>query len=164
MKTPLNDLAKDWLYGKSDLIGIEIGSLSGESAEIFLKSNAFKTFYCIDPWFDYWKTEDYIRAEKNFDNRFSNNSIIKKVKMKSSEAILVLDVDKIDFLYIDGNHDYEYVKSDLRHYFPLVKHGGIVAGHDWENRWRGVTKAVLEFFGKPPMKKYEDSSWMYIKD
>ena len=47
---PLNQLVNDFLVGKNNLIGIEIGSYRGESTEIFLKSNAFKKLYCIDPW------------------------------------------------------------------------------------------------------------------
>ena len=44
---PLNLLVNDYLIGKSNLIGIEIGSFAGESAEIFLSSNAFGFIYLI---------------------------------------------------------------------------------------------------------------------
>jgi hypothetical protein len=33
-----------------------------------------------------------------------------------------------DWIYIDGNHLYEFVKQDLESYFPKIKSGGIVAG------------------------------------
>lgn len=36
----------------------------------------------------------------------------------------------IDFLFIDGDHSYEGVKSDFQLYSPLVRDGGIVAFHD----------------------------------
>lgn len=42
----------------------------------------------------------------------------------------VLDGDKIDLLFIDGDHSYEGVKSDFDMYAPLVKDGGIIAFHD----------------------------------
>jgi cephalosporin hydroxylase len=38
--------------------------------------------------------------------------------------------NKIDFLFIDGDHSYQAVLSDWLLYFPLVKQGGIVAFHD----------------------------------
>ena len=70
-----------------------------------------------------------------------------------------------DFLYIDGNHRYEAVKSDLINYYPRVKKGGIISGHDYEFEGTpDVKKAVDEFFKKPPLKKYADHSWLYIKE
>lgn len=36
----------------------------------------------------------------------------------------------LDFLFIDGDHSYEGVKSDYRNYRPLVKPGGFIAFHD----------------------------------
>jgi len=42
----------------------------------------------------------------------------------------ILNNDKIDFLYIDGDHTYEGVKSDFKMYSDFVADGGIVAFHD----------------------------------
>ena len=36
-----------------------------------------------------------------------------------------------DFIYIDGDHSYKGAKSDLINYFPKVRQGGIIAGHDY---------------------------------
>lgn len=53
-----------------------------------------------------------------------------------------------DWIYIDGNHLYEFVKQDLERYLPKVKVGGFITGDDygspgwWDN---GVQKAVDEF-------------------
>jgi predicted O-methyltransferase YrrM len=38
--------------------------------------------------------------------------------------------EKLDFLFIDGDHTYEGVKKDFEMYSPLVRGGGIVAFHD----------------------------------
>lgn len=43
---------------------------------------------------------------------------------------LILDDRKVDFLFIDGDHDYEGVKMDFEMYAPLVREKGIVAFHD----------------------------------
>ena len=57
-----------------------------------------------------------------------------------------------DFVYLDAAHDYESVVDDLAAWWPKVKSGGILSGHDYfpDNRvWRGkevgVWKAVNEF-------------------
>ncbi len=51
--------------------------------------------------------------------------------------------EKLDFVYIDGNHEYESVKKDINNYYPLLKENGLLAGHDFD--WKGVTRAVTEF-------------------
>jgi len=42
----------------------------------------------------------------------------------------ILRDDKVDFLFIDGDHSYEGVKKDFEMYSPLVRKGGIIAFHD----------------------------------
>jgi cephalosporin hydroxylase len=42
----------------------------------------------------------------------------------------ILDGQKVDFLFIDGDHTYNGVKQDFEMYSPLVKEGGIIAFHD----------------------------------
>lgn len=165
----LNDLINDYLKGKQDLIGIQIGSYRGQSTQMFLKSGAFKKLYCIDPWLpdydpnDEAATKEIVLAEQDFDRRFNGNEIIRKIKAKSTDVVNLFDNESIDFIYIDGCHTYEAVKEDLNNYYPKVKNGGIVAGHDWHKNWLGVVKAVSQYFGKSPRKIYLDTSWVYIK-
>ena len=161
----------DWLIGKKDLIGLQIGSYRGESTEMFVKSNAFKIFYCIDPWEpgydpkDLASTPEIVLAEQDFDRRFKNNEIIKKIKMKSTDAINLFQDLSLDFIYIDGCHQYEAVKEDLKNYFPKVKLNGMVCGHDYNYApFPGVTQAVNEFFNKTPLKVYPEGSWIHIKN
>lgn len=170
---PLNQFVNDFLVGKSNLIGIEIGSYRGESTEIFLKSNAFQKLYCIDPWEpgydikDLAASKEIILAEKEFDEKFKNNDIIIKIKQKSSNAFTLFENESIDFIYIDGNHQYEFVKNDLNNFFCKIKNNGIISGHDYHIKcdgWLGVKKAVDEFFKKEPLKIYEDCSWVFIKN
>jgi predicted O-methyltransferase YrrM len=171
----LYDLVKDYLLDKTNLVGIEIGSFAGASAEIFLKSNAFKTLYCIDPWEKNFDPNDMSTsngletAERKFDEKFKDNKIIVKVKMKSVDALNMFENDSIDFIYIDGNHQYDFVKQDIENYFSKIKPGGIIAGHDYDVHQRiphikGVKIAVDEFFKQPPLNVYSDNSWVYIKD
>ena len=53
----------------------------------------------------------------------------------------------LDLLFIDALHDYESVRDDISYWQPKVKHGGIICGHDYENRrFPGVKQAVHEVF------------------
>jgi hypothetical protein len=54
--------------------------------------------------------------------------------------------DSLDFVYIDANHAYEYVYADLRAWYPKVRIGGVLAGHDiFTQSCPDVTSAVVEF-------------------
>lgn len=51
----------------------------------------------------------------------------------------------IGLLWIDGAHDYESVKADIRRFTPLVARGGYVVIDDFRARSPGVDAAVREF-------------------
>ena len=62
-----------------------------------------------------------------------------------------------DLVFIDANHSYEAVKADIEAWGPLVKEGGILCGHDWDEHgasWPGVHKAVVELLGWPAFKEH----------
>lgn len=54
----------------------------------------------------------------------------------------ILTSNKLDFLFIDGDHSYEGVKKDFEMYSPLVRKGGIVAFHDICNK--DITREDIE--------------------
>ena len=56
--------------------------------------------------------------------------------------------DSLDFLFIDGPHNYQTVSVDLKDYWPKIKMEGYIVGHDHTDRFPGVEIAVKEFFGK----------------
>jgi hypothetical protein len=60
---------------------------------------------------------------------------------------------EIDFLYIDGHHNYSSVLLDLQLWYPLLKNGGLLFCHDMDKR--GPTKAVKEYFGR--FLKYQNN-------
>lgn len=154
---------------KKDMIGIEIGCYAGDSTELFINSGLFKTFYCIDPWkngYDFrdQATKSTEQAEPVFDAKFKDNKIIRKIKSKSQDAITNFQNDSIDFIYIDGNHQYQAVKKDIELYYPKIKINGIISGHDYTPSWNGVYRAVNEFFkNKYSIITFCDASWMVIK-
>ena len=51
---------------------------------------------------------------------------------------------EIDFLFIDGAHEYEAVRRDFSNYFKSVKKNGIIAFHDTKNEKYGVHKFTRE--------------------
>lgn len=86
-------------------------------------------------------------------------------RLTSLEAAGHFEDRELDFVYIDGNHRYEFVKADLEAYAPKVRPGGFLAGDDygvvgwWED---GVTRAVDEFVraGAATLVSLEDSQFL----
>jgi hypothetical protein len=152
----------------SNIIMIEIGSYCGESTEIFLQSGKIKMIYCIDPWeTDYDDNDDASKsnmklAESIFDNKIINrfNQTV-KIKLPSNIAKNLFDDASVDFVYIDGNHTYQYVKDDLINYLPKIKNGGFIGGHDFTNPNFPVKKAIIDYFGDTfdPLT-FSDTSWL----
>jgi len=56
--------------------------------------------------------------------------------------------NRIGFVFIDAAHDYDNVRADIAAWLPLVRQGGIIAGHDFsQGEYPGVVRAVREAFG-----------------
>ena len=148
------------------MTGIEIGCYAGEDTEIFINSGLFETFYCIDPYNPDEKQfiGDQIKeAEQVFDKKFKNNKIIRKIKDYSWNVANNFQNESVDFIYLDGDFNYESIKKDLELYYPKIKKNGIISGHDYDPKF-GVYNAVNEFFkDKFIFLFFEDSSWMTYK-
>jgi hypothetical protein len=59
------------------------------------------------------------------------------------QAVTKFADNSLDFVYLDGNHTYDFVKQDLNAWYNKVKVGGILAGHDYP--LKSVKQAVDEF-------------------
>jgi SAM-dependent methyltransferase len=70
----------------------------------------------------------------------------------SVDAARDIDDESLDAVFIDGSHDYESVRDDLLAWIPKVKRGGILAGHDYQDR--GVAQAIAEVM---PVAQIEQS-------
>ena len=66
-----------------------------------------------------------------------------------------------DAVYLDAGHDEEDVALDLAYYWPLVRPGGILFGHDYSARWPGVVRAVDAFASKQRVPLERDAP-MYV--
>lgn len=66
----------------------------------------------------------------------------------------------VDLLYIDGEHSTDQVLRELMHFIPYMNQGSMVAGHDFD--WASVSKAVQDFFGRPPDRVFRDHTWLYF--
>ena len=152
---------------KGPLVGAEIGVLKGQHARSILNGLTIRRLYLVDPYINYSsypeKFEfDFIKqtANKNLEP-YKDNIVWINKKFDYGQI-----PEKLDFIYIDGNHVYEFVKIHIEIADSLVKTGGIVSGHDYyhHGNFAGVGKAVDEFCNKNGFKlNTSDIDWWYIK-
>jgi len=130
------------LEDKKDMIGAEIGVFRGQNAFNIFANLSIEHMYLIDPYINDDETKnDSIKLLHNFMRKIT---WIYEPSDKAYEKIDRL----LDFVYIDGDHKYDAVMKDLELYYPKVKSGGLVAGHDFdeENDGNQVKRAVYDFF------------------
>lgn len=147
------------------LVGAEIGVATAENAFSMLSLLPIERFYAIDPYVLYvqnGKKLDYSQQEVEAHKRLKPfKEKVVWLKFLSQQAVNFID-EKLDFVYIDGNHQYEYVKADIELYYPKILDGGILGGHDIQ--FPGVEKAVKEFATKHGKRVYSVvTDWWVIK-
>lgn len=141
----LNDVFND-----KPLKGLEIGFGIGDNAKNILDTLNIEKLICVDPYIG--KPYKDFNGISNFaDGRDSKYSELKTknnvefIQLTSDEAVSTIK-EKLDFVYVDGVHSYEQCFKDLCNYYPLVKAGGFIGGHDFIRICEAdVIKAVFEF-------------------
>jgi hypothetical protein len=142
----------------------EVGSWKGRSSVYMgveiINSGKEHSFSCVDTWAgcEFTNHIKSIRENTLYDEFLTNieplNGLITPVKSTSLEAAKLVADESLDFCFIDASHDYDNVIADIHAWFPKVKPGGVIAGHDYPD-WEGVKKAVDEFFGNSIDAKYK---------
>lgn len=86
---------------------------------------------------------------------YGQRSII--LQMPTAEAADHVDAWSLDFAFIDADHSYEGVASDIRSWRTKVKPGGFLIGHDWN--LKSVRDAALSVFSSTSIVVGDDHLW-----
>ncbi len=144
----------------------ELGVWQGDFAAEILRVVRPSKLHLIDPWT--FMTDDAYsdaryggkvapdqaamdRLHESVLARFAGqiaNGTVEVHRCGSQEASARFADGSFDWVYVDGNHLYEFVRADLELYDPKLRSGGVLAGDDYgEPGWwlDGVTRAVDEF-------------------
>ena len=170
-------------------VGVELGVASGKYLEVLCKSNPDMKFFGVDPWMPLNGYFDYV-FKKTFKTLYdgavetmkpyTNYEFIQKISM---DAINDFEDESIDFVYIDANHEYNFVMEDIIGWTKKVKKGGIICGHDYKrgssHRHMRVVEAVNDYIkttglrpwfliggGAKDTEEIRDASrsWFWVKD
>lgn len=148
----------------------EIGVFMGRNANSILKELNVNKIYLIDP---YEKYNEYL-GDGVYNELLKAKSIAHKNLKKHRNKIMWVEEfsnpavnnikDKLDFIYIDGNHKYEYVRKDINLCWEKLNIGGILAGHDIADP--NVSRALIEFVLEKKIKMVyfgDKLDWWIIK-
>ncbi len=137
---------------------VEVGVWQGRSlcylAEIGVAMGKHLQIYGVDPF------RNFVAVDRNYPTELRetvrNHSwmhiaagnlhkqgmldYVELLQLTSLQAARIFERETLDFVWIDGEHSYEAVMADIRVWWPLVKRGGALAGHDYVKR--SVRKAV----------------------
>lgn len=135
--------------------GAEVGVWKGSYSEAFCQAGL--RWRAVDPWAPY---ADY-RESKNDATKIAaaffeaQRRLVpygcQLMKMTSAQAAALIPDRSLDVVYIDGNHEANFVLDDLYTWTRKVRPGGLLAGHDYrvvpQKPFIQVKAAVDQFVG-----------------
>jgi hypothetical protein len=163
-------------------VGAEIGVYKGDFTRLFCQ-NGFK-MYAVDPWLaysDYFHLKaDQAQMEREYERAKIklapyDCTIIRKIAL---EALNDIPDESLDFVYIDGNHDFLHATEDIWWWSRKVKRGGVISGHDYWNgrhqhlcdvKWvlDGITQALhiknWYVIGEEDKPQHTKPSWFWLR-
>ena len=119
-------------------VGLEIGTHQGEYTEKLCQSGL--QIYTVDPWKGFkgqGGQQRYDEIQETYHqnaiqrlSKYTNCTILRKTSM---EALEDFGDGSLDFVYIDGDHNFRHASADILEWSKKVKKGGIISGHDYWN-------------------------------
>ena len=162
--------------------GAEIGVYKGEYSKELLEQIPNLSLIGIDMWKKYRGYRDFGRQDLK-DAYVLSKEIYDKYpsaimfRCSSLDAAKCIPDESLDFVFIDGNHAYEYVVEDIAAWSKKVRPGGIVAGHDYDDYSGKSRRYLMNVINAVDgwCKSYEikplfitthnkNKVWFYVKD
>lgn len=154
------------LVGRGPMIGAEVGTFYGRTAIYLLNMLPDLELTMVDPWISVPPTHRYalsgdetakytqVQMDAAANYVAASTAFAKErkriMRMTSLEAVKKVPDKSLDFAFLDADHTYEGCREDILAWWPKVKPGGFLCGHDLDNQppagalW-GVRQAVEEF-------------------
>lgn len=120
----------------------EIGVWDGGFSEVILEITQPRKLHLIDPWVfqpdfsnsAFGRKANVDAMERRYEGvrrKFLNDARVVIHREMSHEALSAMEDGSLDWVYIDGNHNYEVVSGDLELCLRKVRPDGVIAGDDF---------------------------------
>ena len=133
-------------------IGLDLFAENEENKNEGIPNNTFnnplKKIY-----FKYIKKQNpySLEAVRDLLKKFEKN--VHLIQGNSNKVLNKMDMSKIDYVFLDGGHDYDTVKNDLNNCIEVINNNGTVLCDDYNLSYApGVKKAIDEFVKKYSLK------------
>uniref|UniRef100_A0A383WBA9 O-methyltransferase domain-containing protein n=1 Tax=Tetradesmus obliquus TaxID=3088 RepID=A0A383WBA9_TETOB len=172
-------------------VGAELGVQRGHfAAETLQRWPKCRRYYLVDIWAPQDNYKDYANVDQAEQDKILAEARqvltpwqhkLAWLRMTTNQAVRHVR-EPLDYVYVDARHDYCGTLEDIQAWWPLIRPGGIMAGHDYENApdvkqatgqdWAlcsngtlhqgAVQSAVNDFFaaqGVQVVVTYRESAW-----
>lgn len=165
-------LAKAGFAGKI----VEVGTLYGAFASVLARSFPGQVV-CVDPWANqpqdvYHDGANHLDMEGVYQQAKATLEPMgcRLIRAYSLAGAAQFKDGELDAVYLDGNHALQAVRDDIAAWWPKVKIGGIVSGHDFFTRYDKDTNsdaqtAVMELADRLDQRPHVTwcTSWYFVK-
>jgi hypothetical protein len=162
------------ILGPAAEIGVAEGNFSRD-----LLAAGIPFLYMVDMWQHVPGRKGDISSPPEWHHRNFDKAVWQTERYADTRQMLIMDSvraaglvsnGELSLAYLDADHSFEGVTRDLEAWYPKVRSGGIIAGHDYLNRAYGVYLAVQKFTQPRgitpvviPELKAEDAGFYFIK-
>lgn len=163
---------------------VEVGCKEGRTTGFVLANCPDIRVIAIDPWMKQAASDDPTREtyeawdfkliEREFwQNVGEHQDRCVMLQMTSERASTCTwnhplkerqDESRFDVVFIDALHDYDSVMQDISLWWPKVREGGFICGHDYQHKFPGVMRAVSDHFPLMRVGVCPDSVWFVQKE
>lgn len=140
--------ARRWMTGAGRTFGriVEVGVYEGTGTARLAAGGA--RVWAVDRWRSPTgepRDEMCARVRERF-REVPGVVVLRMDSLEAAATLLEVEGPTMDMVFIDADHSYEAVRRDIEAWAPLVRPGGLLAGHDYHRKWPGVVRAVDEVF------------------
>jgi hypothetical protein len=172
-------------------IGVEVGVFTGTMSRALLNGHQGLHLYMVDNWLaeeaqpaSYRASEDYhsrlsVRKQQRYQARaraitqcYAARRTI--LVLSSVVAATCFEDGQCDFVFLDADHSYTGVRTDITVWWPKIRPGGWLCGHDYggwtyvgperEKRYFGVKHAADEAAERLDVALTPDADYTFFMD
>jgi len=153
---------------------VEVGVYTGIVSAAVLRAFPKLHLYMVDPWEWFGDAGPYAMSFRMLDAIARTEFAAKRrtlMRQKSLEAARLFGKRELDVVYLDGDHTYKSVRADIKAWWPRVRIGGLLCGHDYDGHpiphLKGIRRAVDEFgeaSGRPVTVHGTTTIWSIRKE